>query len=319
MRALVRMELLKLRKRRMTWIMLGLLVGLRLAGTAFSVFWSSRAGVEPEIRERIIASATLPSVISETLTFIAGLGAFLLAILTAASMGSEYGWGTLYAIIGSGVPRGRFLAAKLIALCTVAVAYTVVALLVMVSAAVPTALLLERPILTGTVDTSWLANIALMVARTVLPLLAQIAMAFAITVVTRSQAAGVGVALAASFIEPLAALVLDMLGGSLASVADYLLLVNVQALMQYNGFGNVQVPEGALSQTHAVLVILGWMVLYVTTALLVFRRRGSQHRLVAISGARAALRSRDAPPRAAAGDIGETPEAVRLRYMVKDR
>lgn len=281
MQALVRMELLKLRKRRMTWIMLGLLVGLRLAGTAFSVFWSSRAGAEPEIRERIIASATLPSVIPETLTFIAGLGAFLLAILTAASMGSEYGWGTLHAIIGSGVPRGRFLVAKLIALGTAAVAYTVVPLVVVVSAAVPLACLLDRPIMTSLIDGSWVGDLFLMMARTVLPLLAQIAMAFAITVVTRSQAAGVGVALAASFIEPLAALVLDMLGGSLASVADYLLLVNVQALVQYNGFGDVQIPQGALSQMHAVLVILGWTVLYVATALLVFWRRDIEARSTA--------------------------------------
>ncbi len=281
MQALVRMELLKLRKRRMTWIMLGLLVGLKLAGTAFSVFWSSRAGVELEIRERIIAAATLPSVIPETLTFIAGLGAFLLAILTAASMGSEYGWGTLRAIIGSGVSRSRFLAAKLIALSTAAVAYTVVPLVIVVAAAVPMALLLDRPIIASGIDGPWVGDVLLMMARTVLPLLAQVAMAFAITVVTRSQAAGVGVALAASFIEPLAALVLDMLGGSLASVADYLLLVNVQALMQYNGFGHVQVPEGTLSQRHAVLVILGWMTLYVTTALLVFRRRDIEVRSAA--------------------------------------
>ncbi len=273
MLTLVRMELLKLRKRRMTWIMLGILVGIRLAGTVFSVFWSGRAGVQPEIRDRIIASATLPSIIPETLTFIAGLGAFLLAILTAASIGSEYSWGTLRAIIGSGVPRGRFLAAKLIALGAAAVAYTVVPLAIVVLAAVPMAFLVDRPILTGTIDISWLGDILLMVARTVLPLLAQIAMAFAITVVTRSQAAGVGAALAVSFIEPLAALLLEMLGGPLASITDYLLLVNVQALVQYNGFGDVQVPEGALSQTHAVLVILGWTVLYVTTALLVFWRR----------------------------------------------
>lgn len=281
MLTLVRMELLKLRKRRMTWIMLGLLVGLRLAGTAFSVFWSGRDGVQPEIRDRIIASATLPSVIPETLTFIAGLGAFLLAILTAASIGSEYSWGTLRAVIGSGVPRGRFLTAKLIALGTAAVAYTIAPLAIMVLAAVPMASLVDRPIVTGTIGTLWLGDVLLMVARTMLPLLAQIAMAFAITVVTRSQAAGVGVALAASFIERLAALVLDMLGGSLASVADYLLLVNVQALMQYNGFGDVQVPEGALSQTHAVAVILGWTVPYVTTALLVFRRRDIEVRSTA--------------------------------------
>lgn len=281
MRALVRMELLKLRKRRMTWIMLGLLVGLRLAGTAFSVFWSSRAGVEPEIRERILASATLPSTIPDALNFIAGLGAFLLAILTAASMGSEYGWGTLRAIIGSGVSRSRFLAAKLIALSTAAVAYTVVPLVIMVAAAVPMALLLDRPIIASGIDGPWVGDVLLMMARTVLPLLAQVSMAFAITIVTRSQAAGVGVALAATFVEPLAALVLDMLGGSLASVADYLLLVNAQALMQYNGFGHVQVAEGTLSQAHAVLVILGWMTLYVTTALLVFRRRDIEVRSAA--------------------------------------
>jgi len=281
MRTLIRMELLKLRKRRMTWIMLGMLVGLRLAGTAFSVFWSSQAGVEPEIRERILASATLPNTIPDALNFIAGLGAFLLAILTAASMGSEYSWGTLRAIIGSGVPRSRFLAAKLIALSTAAVAYTVVPLVIVVGAAVPMAWLLDRPIMASGIDGPWVGDVLLMMARTVLPLLAQVAMAFAITVVTRSQAAGVGVALAATFVEPLAALVLDMLGGALAAIADYLLLVNAQALMQYNGFGTVQVPQGTLSQTHAVLVILGWMALYVTTALLVFRRRDIEVRSAA--------------------------------------
>ncbi len=104
MLSLVKMELLKLRKRPMTWIMLALLVGLLGLGTVLTLASARRMEADPATaatRERLLENITLPGAIPGTLGYAYSFGSILLAILAAAAVGGEYGWvqATLFRIV----------------------------------------------------------------------------------------------------------------------------------------------------------------------------------------------------------------------------
>src|SRR5437868_1724112 len=173
---LIRMELLKLVKRPMTWILLILLLG----GIGFRdlVGFLNVRSVTPDVRESILANLTLPGTLRRTTQFIYFFGSIMLAILAASAIGNEYGWGTLRPLLATGLSRARFLSAKLAALALVALAFVLAPLVMNALLAVPVALLESRPVFPVTVDGPWLGHLAALVGRTYLIVLMPLALAF---------------------------------------------------------------------------------------------------------------------------------------------
>jgi ABC-2 type transport system permease protein len=269
---LVRMELLKLVKRPMTWVLIVLLLG----GIGFGdlVVLLNLQSVTPEVRESILANLTLPDTLRRATQFIYIFGSIMLAILAASAIGSEYSWGTLRPLLATGVPRPRFLIAKLLALAIVALPFVILPLAMNAILAVPVGLLGDHAVFVGTLDTAWFGHLAALVGRTYLLVLMPMALAFLIGLVGRSQAAGIGAALGLMIGSQVVSAVLLSLGLDWArAVVDLFPLQSSQTLLNYNTFGPVTAEPGALGEGRALLTLGLYAVVCAVVSLLIFRRR----------------------------------------------
>jgi ABC-2 type transport system permease protein len=272
--SLLRMELLKLVKRPMTWILLILLLG----GLGFGdlVGFLNLRSVSPQTHESILRNLTLPTTIPVTLNLFARLGSIMLAILAASTIGAEYNWGTLRPVLSTGVPRGRFLAAKLVALGLAAATFMVLAVGMNAVLAVPIALLSDHAVFTGSVDAAWLGDLAAMLGRTLLIVLVPMALAFLFAVVAQSQAVGIGVALGYTLGETVVAVLLGRLGLKWADALIHLMVfVNSQSLNLHNAFGPVDTAANpdAVGQGRALLTLLIYGAVCIVASLTIFVRR----------------------------------------------
>lgn len=273
MGALIRMELLKLRKRPMTWVLLILLLGGIGFITVVSVL--QLRSVDPTIREDLLRNITLPGTLPRTAEFVYFFGSIMLSILAASTIGSEYSWGTLRPMLATGVPRGRFLAAKLIALALVAALFAILPLLMNALLALPIAAWNNVPYLTGTFDAAWVGDLGAILGRTYLLVLMPMAIAFFVALVGRSQAAGIGAALGLMIGEQIVVVLLLSLDQPWTrAVANLLPGRNSQVLLNHNGFGALPpMPPGLPGEPRALLTLALYGVVALVVAIVVFRRR----------------------------------------------
>jgi ABC-2 type transport system permease protein len=272
MRSLIQMELLKLVKRPMTWILLILLLG----GIGFGdlVGFLNLRNVSPQVHAAILANLTLPGTLTRATEFIYFFGSIMFAILAASAIGNEYSWGTLRPMLATGMPRPRFLSAKLVALAIVAVVFVVLPLIMNAILAVPVALLGDAQVFTGAFDTAWVGHLLALVGRTYLMILVTTLIAFLCGLLGRSQAAGIGAALGLLIGEQIVGQLLRGLNLRWATT-----LVNIfpnrnsQSLLAYNVFGPVDHSGEVLGQWHSLITITIYAVLCIVVALVVFRRR----------------------------------------------
>jgi ABC-type transport system involved in multi-copper enzyme maturation permease subunit len=135
-------EWLKLRLRPLAWLLLGIFL-LLLA--LYCSLWFLIAGLHTGLfsagaQQLVILSdvqiaqiqrqLSFPGVFGAVLGQINGIGGILAVILAGGAMGSEYSWGTLRMQLSHAPQRGRWLAAKCLALGLVVVLGMVIALLV---------------------------------------------------------------------------------------------------------------------------------------------------------------------------------------------
>lgn len=272
MLSLLKMELFKLVKRPMAWVLLLLLGGG--TGIADLIFMHNLSGAAPDVTARTLRALTLPGIIPTTLESLSVFAAMMVAILAASSIGNEYGWGTLRPMLATGMPRLRFLTAKFLALACVAAVYIAAPLLLNTLIAVPVALVHHLPIMTGAVDPAWFGALAAMLARTFLTILVPMTIAFLLGLVGRSQAVGVGAALGWMVGEQLVSLLLMTVGQPWARTLANQLPGNVgQSLLRYNAFTAVAQQAGMMSEGRAILSLLIYGAVGLAVALIVFRRR----------------------------------------------
>lgn len=272
MGSLLRMELLKLVKRPMTWILLILLLGGIGFGDLVAFLQINR--VSADVRAAILGNLTLPGTLTRASEFIYFFGTIMLSILAASAIGGEYSWGTLRPMLATGVPRLRFLAAKLVALAIVAVAFDVLPLIMNAILAAPVGLLANGPVFTGPFDAAWVGHLLALAARTYLMILVAILIAFLVSLLARSQAAGIGTALGLVIGE---LVVVQLLGSLNLTWATTLVNIfpnrNSQSLLAYNVFGPVERSGGVLSQAHSLVTLAVYCLVCIAIALAVFRRR----------------------------------------------
>ena len=272
MLSLLKMELFKLLKRPMTWVLLLLLGGG--TGLADVIVMHNLSGAAPDVSARTLRTLTLPGIIPTVLGGLSIFAAMMAAILAASSIGNEYSWGTLRPMLATGMPRARFLTAKFLALSFVAVAFVLVPLLLSTLIAVPVALTHHLPVMTGAVDAAWWSALAAMLARTMLTILVPMTIAFLLGLVGRSQAVGVGAALGWMAGEQLISLLLSSVGQSWARTLESQLPLNVgRSLLRYNAFTTVSRQAGMMSEGRAIFSLLIYGAVGLAVALVVFRRR----------------------------------------------
>ncbi len=282
---LVGMELYKLRRRVMSKVLsiialLSVVLVFLLIALVVALFLGSaqsqlavRSASEPlrlPLSLYVVAQVILP------------LGQVLIIILAGAIVGGEYAVGTIRLMFTRGPGRIQFLLAKVIALvsCIVlsVVGMTVLGILLGSLLNLITGVAPNFVFITG----AWLGHALLYMLITMLALFMYAMMAFWFATLGRVTAAGMAGALVWNFLaEPVLKFVFGVLasvtGGAMAhlwgAVPDYFISNNISTLLQNQGTslfglvlpGQVLTSGSAypLSDLHALLVLVGYLILFI--------------------------------------------------------
>ncbi len=270
---LTRWEWYKLRRRWLPWIMLALMLVVSQA-----YVWGSYAFNRSTQSSDAYSNFTLPGSIPNALGLVHGIGIFLIVILTASVLGTEYRWRTLRSILARGTGRWQYLASKVMLLALlVGAALLVVTALAAVSSLIAAALAGDAPVGSSS-EARWI-DVPIALGKGWFGLLPYIALTGFFTVLTTSSAAGTAISLVYYYAESIIAAIFLNVFTWFETVASYLLGRNVTAWMtsgddgmavNFIFGGRFGTFPGAL---HAFLVLMVYILALGGLALWLFRRR----------------------------------------------
>ena len=230
-----------------------------------------------QARETIREGFALPSAIPNTISGIFDIAAFLILILTASALGTEYGWGTLRTALTRGTGRWPLLSSKLVLIVLLAAAGFLVvgattALSSILAAVIPPA---ESG---GLMDSGEWGDAAATFAKAVYGLAPYVALAAFLTVLTQSSAAGMSIGMGYFVVELIFVPLLSNFEW-FEGISEVLLGTNVDKWMQVSLVeveisGSGAPSEQMTSDTmQAFLILLAYTVALAAAAFLVFQRR----------------------------------------------
>lgn len=194
---LFRVELTKLLRRPMTWV-LSLILFSSMAFVYLSMILAlsmpESANVDQaSLRDQIL----MPKGLYFSSSIAASLSMIMIIILAAGSVGGEFNWSTIRTNLLMGAPRSRLLAAKLIALEILGAVWYVIALALGIVGAVVAAVATHNPAGSNYLSSGEFArDVGLTVFHVIIVVAVWTLIAAATTVITGSLAAGMGITLA---------------------------------------------------------------------------------------------------------------------------
>lgn len=292
---LIGVELFKTRKRRMTWILLAVLIGWFCMVTVGGYSNVARgpddrpaAEFEREFEsleewEASRAAFQFPLAFPHIFSTAQGIGTILLIILVAAMVGNEYRWGTVGQMLTRRGARFYYLGAKLLALIIVALIGLVFSLIVGVILISITSSLLAGSINWDFISASFVWELVLMFGRTAFVLLPYILLAAVLAIIGRSTLAGIAGGLVYYFVDGIASAILSQGSGWSGRIPDYLTSHNVSAIMslnQLNGvapgvgpMGVVGIPTQLPSTLQATVTLVIYCLAFLAISFYLFRKQ----------------------------------------------
>jgi ABC-type transport system involved in multi-copper enzyme maturation permease subunit len=291
---LIGLELYKLRRRVMAVVLgtigiLAVIIAYLLIALLVAIFMSNTA-TQAEVNS-ISTLLRLPISLYVAELIISTLGQVLIVILVGTIVGGEYGVGTIRLLYTRGPARSQFLCSKIGA----AIFCIAAGVLGMTLLGILMGQLLN--IITGIAsnfdffNAAWLAHALIYLLITSLGLFVYAMMALFIATLGRSSAAGIGGALVWIYLaEPVLKLLSNIAAitakGATADFAralpDYLISSNIAALQQnqnqalfgdrFAQFLSLSNPS-PLSDLHALLVLAGYLILFIGLAWWINERR----------------------------------------------
>lgn len=265
MGGLLRSELFRLSKRPMPWIMLTILTALVLL--LYGIQWvqietqpaRETAGLRQDVRPVEVPGFAIGG-------FLSLFGTVMAIVLGASAVGTEFGWGTIRALLPRARGRVPLLLAKMVAVALVLAAMvSLVSLLALGLSAIVTG----RVGVDGGTDAGFAADFVAAVARVFYTMLPYAAVAFLVALLTRSNAAGITIGIV---FLPAEGILLELIAlvDALEWVPEAFLSENVEAV---NTASDDEAREGLPGAGRAAAVLLAWIVGALALALAVFRRR----------------------------------------------
>jgi hypothetical protein len=247
-----RSGLRKLARRPASWVTLGLLAGL--LGLVFLAVGATarQLSSQPGGADALLL-VTFPGAYELVLGFVLGLGGLLAVLYAAAIAGSEWSWGTLKSAVARGEGRSWYLVGTFASISAIIGVGLLLALALGIGAAFVGALLAGVST-EGMSDAGTIGRMPEQVARGWVALTEQAALGFAIATITRSQIAGIGVAIAAYFGEQFASLFVGDIVKYLPFNAANASVASAPTVSS----GGQLVPT--LDPGAALLVVIAWLV-----------------------------------------------------------
>jgi ABC-2 type transport system permease protein len=280
---IIRAELLKLRKRSMTRILLYVLIGIMII-LHLLLFLVSRITIPGQTLQgtgNLQSLLGLPMSIPFALTILTSFGAVLAVILVASSVGNEYNWRTIRIALISSEGRLKFLGAKLISIAIIILIGMVIGLATgFIMGLITTAIggnSFDFSFATG----GYFWDQFLQFLRTFFVILPFTLLGGLFAIVGRSAMPGIAIGIGILFLEPIITTFMKLAGGWVAKIPDYLFNANVNAI---NALNKLPIPGGfngglgssssqTPSVTHAFAVLSVYIVIFAGVAFYLFRKR----------------------------------------------
>ena len=275
---LIRAELLKLRRRWATYIVLGIVLGLMLL--VYLLIGLLGRGSSSGPAGLVTGFPTAYGVINQ---FVFGLGSLLAVAYAAAIVGADWSFGVMRVIIARGESRTRYVLAKAIGLAIVLAIGVLIAYVMGMALSALASTLLGTSVGQPLGDKGTHDLVASLVLGTYV-LFQRAAIGFAVAMVLRSQLAGVVVGIVLQIAEPIVTAILFALsvGGNLrgASAPDgvqwyqYLPFSIGDSVLSHAATvstgGRFDFPAVPLEQ--ALLAVTAYLVVSIGVAMLSLRR-----------------------------------------------
>jgi ABC-2 type transport system permease protein len=270
-------ELWKLLKRPMTWTLGIILVALMIMiyGSLIATLLAPEGmGVEAEVEQSmgtsLRESLLLPDGLFMGVGFVQLIVTALVIVLAAGMVGSELSWGTIRTMLMMGTGRTRILIAKVLALLTAGLGGMLIGLVLTVIGSLVTGIAVgEGAALSTWFTAEFFGDAAVLISRAMVGILVWAVISAAITLISRSLAAGLAVSLALLFLGGQIGSLLGGLGDVGVWISRVLPNAGVDALTQLNA---LTPPSYATSDWAWILAnIAGWLIALAVLSIYTFR------------------------------------------------
>lgn len=286
---LVDIEIFKLRRRAMTWIVLGVLVLVIVV--VYVLLWlvTDQLAAQPgtpgvggvqitnldEQRSQLYLEQSVPF----GLQIIQIVGTFLVVILAGSAIGSEYDWHTIRPFVTATPSRWHYLGSKLVAIAILTVIGTLIGMVV----AVTTSGIISEVAGAsdyGFIDAGYIGESALSYLRTLLTIAPYLGLAVLFGTIGRSTLSGVGFSLGILFLEAIITGLLQLTGKLGGQISNIFPGTNVETLMLANGLrSSLQVAQQStfafprVSTEWSAVILAAYTLGFLAATLVVFARR----------------------------------------------
>ncbi|HEY7802515.1 MAG TPA: ABC transporter permease subunit [Dehalococcoidia bacterium] len=239
MRNMVHAELMKVRTRWLPYVLviaalLGVSLQIWLGG--YVSFSQSDGGDHFNSLHTLALPWSLPALLDSGQYW----GSILVGVLTASFISTDFNWGTVRQTLIRGHTRGEYLISKFLALAFMACIGLLFVLAIGILWSVLATMAAGEPVTLHTPGGPSVPEFGAMILRAGYAILPYGLLAFMISVVTRSTAAGTTAVLLYVFIESAVLGILGEVGGTWADLRILLLGHNVSALLSANNIRGVE-------------------------------------------------------------------------------
>ena len=272
----IRVELFKLRKRKMTWIII-LVLAAFLSLIFFAVYGITANPPDrmpPDGVETMRNMITFPDAFQTIFSTAQNIGAILLTIIVASSVGNEYGWGTIrQTLIRRGI-RYQYVLSKLVAFIVYALIGIVIAFIIGFFLALLTTQWINGALNWDFMTASYIGELFTMYGWTFYGLFVYILLAMMFSILGRSAIVGIGATLGYYFVESIAISIFNQSGGWLSEIPNYLIGHNISAILPATLAQGPFSSSGTLPSTlYASVVLAIYSVVFLGLSLWLFKRR----------------------------------------------
>ena len=277
---LIGAELFKLRKRKVTWILLSVLLGI-IVLVNFLLLAIAQLNIPSGPHRQIQNLLGLPVTFPLTMSLLSSFGSVLAVVLLASSMGSEFNWRTIRVAVASSESRFKLLGAKLIS----------ASILILIGMGIGLITGFLMSLITTAIggykfDFSFAANSYLWEQflqfwRTFYVLIPYMLLGFMFSIVGRSAMPGISLGVAVIFLEGILTAFMSLAGGWIANIPNYLIAANVRTIVSLSslpqnfqagmGFGGMTVNLPGVP--HATITIAVYSIFFLIIAFYIFNRR----------------------------------------------
>ena len=259
---LLKSELFRVRKRPQGWIML-LMIVLFEVGLYGGLVIASFVRDDPTSPNRNIQLDRLWEIGLIPTQVLSGI---MLIVFSSSLMGNEFTWNTIRPLIARSPNRGSLMTAKWFTILIYALILSAIGVLTAVLGSLIGSLLVD---IDSGISADRVVDILATIGRIALGTLPYSALAFMLAVLSRSNVAGIAIAIALSFLEDIIFALLGLLSDAFDRIAEYGIAHNVNVVVLYGG--NSDYTSSFFCNETGISVI--YTVVFLAVALRVFTRR----------------------------------------------